>query len=163
MIVANALNDVRESLYILKREYGQYVDLYNSVTVHDVTTGKKTNTRTKVPIRKAIVLPTLMTTTEQTQTRRPFKYGGYYDTEKRTVIIDSKDVPKTFTVEVDDYIIVGRTPKDKKRYNVISAVKYEFDAGYTLVVEEVKSQPLAEVFEQHTSDKLTISEAVIHA
>ena len=110
---------IKRVLYKLKRSYGMPVDYYRIVThTSDLEKGTKTTIETKTHIRRAIVLRarefrSFVYDLAFISANKDFTEGGFFDPEDRNIILDTKDLPKNFDPNVDDYLII----KDK-RYDV---------------------------------------------
>ncbi len=120
----------RATIYQLKRRYGSTVSLFRmSSGSVNITTGKKHYKRAvEVVIPRCIVLPSL-TTRNQTQTTamtgsgKQFMYGGFYDHDAVTFLIDPAELANEFEIAIDDYIVF-----DDMRYDVKDIRESEFDS-----------------------------------
>ncbi len=130
------LRSLRLTLYSLKRRYGATVYLYTLLDGDtNYTTGVKSSTQSFTHIRRAIVLPVkIVREVVTTISTAPFKYGGSYDSKTRLFVIDARDVPADFEIEMDDWINYNGF-----RFNLKSIEKLEMDAGWLLMGTAIAS------------------------
>lgn len=102
---------VKQIVYKLKRQYGQIAILRRQhAGSKDYTTGVSSLTTTDYTIKKAILLP-VKTRVQFSYdlafiaANKNFTYGGMYDRNIRTVIIDAKDIP--IIPQTNDEVIFG--------------------------------------------------------
>jgi hypothetical protein len=131
----NQLSHIRGVLYTLKRDYGFPFDIYKRMDSQtDFATGQKVTTNVKYHIRKAIVLPTVMTRKYATilyREQKDFKFGGLFDISLRAVILDRRDLPKNFELTLDDYAVY-----QEHRYELKNVDELEHRQGYFLLIQE---------------------------
>jgi hypothetical protein len=124
---------------MLKKEYGGPITVYNlGTTSTNYDSGVKTHTRDSVFIRRAIVLPVriareIVQSISMISANKKIVQGGTFDTGKRTFIIDRTDVPSTFRIDNDDWIVY-----DNKRYDVITADEFEQKTAWLVVAKEIE-------------------------
>ncbi len=123
------LRNLRLTLYSLKRRFGGTVYIYTLLDGStNYATGVKSSTQSFTHVRRAIVLPVKVAReVAKDISTKPFKYGGSYDTKTRLFVIDSRDLPADFEIEMDDWINYNGF-----RFNLKSIEKLEMDAGWLL-------------------------------
>ena len=144
----NNLSFLQDELYSLKMSYGFEAAIYRTtVGDTDLTTGKKSLTKTKISVEKAIVLPVKFETMQFIsaailKAARTFAYGGFQDVETKRIILDGAELPDGFEVLPEDYFVY-----DHKKYEIVYAEKLEQDAGYQLIVKRLTGTPVNEIHE----------------
>jgi len=112
-------------LYRLKRQYGQHLEIvWRTEDTVNWTTGDISRTRDSVTVKRAIVLPERQDRSFQyalafIASNKNFTYGGFFDTVRRLVLIDDKELPTDFKIEVGHYMVFGNS-----RYEIIKADDY---------------------------------------
>jgi hypothetical protein len=138
-------------IYALKREYGFEITLHKiTAESHNYETGARTPTIQTQKINRAILLPGHLQRRNE-QTDPGFKYGGYYDTSTRQVMVDADDLGD-FEIEVDDYFIWN-----EKRWQVSETFPYELDTAFILIVRMVEGSPRHMVSEIALENVLTLT------
>lgn len=124
---------VRQTLYLLKKRWGVPITWYKYLSsTFNVETGATDINWDVVTIRHGILLPRKKARPES---GTPFKQAGYFDTDRRYLIIDIRDLPRgwvTTEEELNDKIII-----DDERYQLSGVDKYEQGQGYMLTLEHV--------------------------
>jgi len=120
------------TFYDLKMEHGEPVDLYYGVNnTFDVETGVKTQTKTKVVIKRAIV----------SSLASKYKFfspaESTYQRDDTVVLIDYRDL--TYTLGKEDYFVIAG-----KKYLIVS-VEYVKNDGYIFVIRHVQNEPPLQV------------------
>jgi hypothetical protein len=131
---------IRQTLYMLKREYGAAIDIYKlGSTSTDVRSGDKTIVKTVYPVPRAIVLPETMKRTAKpvsalAGTSKDFMSpgAGTYSTGTRVFIVDRLDVPDLPDLSQDDWIVY-----DCGKYQVAEVESFEVDAGWVITTKRV--------------------------
>lgn len=145
---------IKKLIYSLKRAYGFTITLHKIGSENlNYETGNKTVIITTQKINQAVLLPAHFERINE-QTSPDFKYGGYFDTSTRRILIDTKDL-NNFEIEVDDYFIW-----DGKRWQISEFYPYEFDAAFILIVRMVEGTPLHMVEEIALENVLTLTQTV---
>lgn len=143
MVVAfkNVLRQHRVILYRLKRNFGTPVtfDEITSLT-HNLRTGVKTVGKTVVSLRKAIVLPGDLSKKFSYDLtfiagNNNFTYGALFDEKFRSIIVEKKDLPAAFNLELDYYINI-----DGDRYAIKSITKDSCNIAYLFVANRLEGQ-----------------------
>ncbi|MHC4301378.1 MAG: hypothetical protein ACYS7Y_29270 [Planctomycetota bacterium] len=143
----NLIRFIRRCIRQMKKEYGNAITVYALGTVDtDYDTGVKTETHTSVFIRRAVVLPVNLTrdviqTISMISANKKVVQGGTFDPGIRRFIIDRTDVPATWTVKKDDWIVY-----DGKRYDVKTAEEYEYKTAWLVTAKLIEGAP---VYEDH--------------
>lgn len=131
----------RKIMYALKRGYGEAVTLYQLLSETDnVTTGKTVRTYKTISFRKAPVLPNTLDRSfvydlDWIQANRNFVKGGFFDRNKRQVVLDGRDIPKGVKLSLNDFIVIH-----SKRYMVTAIEESEELAAYLLTITTVENQ-----------------------
>jgi hypothetical protein len=154
----NNLAYIRSNIYTLKRDYGEPADLYKRVVINDFQTGKKKTTRTKLHIKKVIILPGSDLINSQSL-RVVDQKAQNVEVVDRIVIIDTRDVPKTFIIDDNDtYIIILH-----KRYEIKNIRNYEYDTGYILELRQTVGAEVAEIHDVSVRQKLIFNENIVNS
>lgn len=136
----NNLDYIRDTLYTLKRDYGNPIDLYHKITVPDYQTGKKKTTRTKHTIKKAIILPINMIAVAGAVKAAAPGYGSMgIDIADRVVVLDAKDL-KGIEIQDDNWYFV----LDHHRYEITSIRKFDMDLAYVFTLKETEGAEVGE-------------------
>ncbi len=111
---------IKRTLYILKRQYGVPLALYRrTMSETDLATGKKTVTKVKYPVKRAVLCSTPSVQRQfeyhlsYLAANKNFAYGALFDTQNITFLIDAQDLPRGFVPNLDDFAIYNH-----KRYNI---------------------------------------------
>jgi len=132
----------------MKRNYGLPVDLYNQTLGEtDLETGQKSSTYSKVSIRRAIVQPArnhrdFVYDLAYISANKDFTTGGFFDAADRRIIVDARDLPSTWVMDADQFVIFNN-----QRYDIKSFYEFEQDMGYILVVRATIGQKLVRLEE----------------
>ena len=111
MINLNLNRRIRQTLYVLKRAFGNMVTIYRFLESDtDYKTGIKTDLTESHVVRKCIILPVKITreviqTVSEISANKNFVYGGSYDSDLRGFIIDTRDLPLGYVPRQNDYIV----------------------------------------------------------
>ena len=133
MINLNLNRRIRQTLYVLKRAFGNMVTIYRFLESNtDYKTGVKTNVTETYVVRKCIILPVKITrevvqSVSAISANKSFVYGGSYDTDSRDFIIDARDVPAGYLLRQNDYIVYNDT-----RYEFKNVVELEQKTGWLI-------------------------------
>lgn len=148
-------------LYSLKRRYGFPFDIYRNVSVStDLETGIMTKVKRKIHIKRVIVLPTrqlrdFVYDLSYIAANKNFTYGGYFDVDDRRIIIDRKDLPSDFDINLNDWTVFKH-----KRYEIKEISDFEWDRAIGLIVHSVEGAPVEEIFEQDIVNTLKLQEVI---
>lgn len=154
---------VKANLYNLKKHWGSPVEWYQLIdTSMDVTTGLLDTNYKVVKIRKGILLPKQGTrgfkySLSYLAANKNFVYGGYFDSDKRYLIVDVRDLPKDWNVdhnqvEYNDKIII-----DGQRYSLTKSEDYDYNLAYVLTLTHVKGSEADAIHEVEATNSFEAS------
>jgi hypothetical protein len=153
-VVNHSLNRrIRQALYALKRGFGSTVKLYKlKDTETDYETGTKTIDSSVITIHRCIVLPAriqreVVNTISIISANKSFVYGGSYDADTRIFVIDARDLPKGYVIQVDDWLEF-----DNYRFNPKTIEELEQHTGWTITAKRVIGPTVTEVALIHEPD-----------
>lgn len=152
---------IRRTLYSLKRQYGNKVDVYKLNDAEtNYQTGEKTVSKTVHIVRKCIVLPVkiareVVQTISHISANKAFIYGGSYDAGTRMFIIDVKDMPVGYEFTNDDWLVYNG-----RRYDIKSVEEFEHHTAWSIIGKEVKGVRPEQVFFAHITEKLELEQSV---
>jgi len=138
----NNLREIKILLYRLKRNFGLPATIKHPLsTYNDIKTGAITIDYKEIFIRKVIVLPAselrnaiygraLIVSGKQ------YTYGGFFDQNMRSMIVDCHDVPKDFSITENDHIVF-----ETKRYNINNFEMAEHKQAWLLNTIELSNAP----------------------
>jgi hypothetical protein len=133
MINLNLNRRIRQTLYVLKRAFGNMVTIYRFLESDtDYKTGIKTNVTESYVVRKCIILPLKITreviqTISEISANKNFVYGGSYDSDLRDVVIDARDLPTGYSPRQNDYIVYN-----DQRYELKNIAELEQKTGWLI-------------------------------
>ncbi len=135
--------EIKKILYRLKREKGQQgtiVQLTKGVT--NYRTGQKDVTRVVTVVKRMIFLPYMDITKfsyplTYIASNKNFSYGGFYDAQQRTVIIDRKDYSGELTPEF-------RIIEGTREYELSHITMTEDDSGYIAIINRVANSVITQ-------------------
>ncbi len=128
---------IRQTLYMLKRQYGGTIDIYTLVSSStDPKTGNVTTDRTVVHVDRAVVLPARITrevrkSISQISVNKMFVVGGTYDAGRRIFIVDRDDTPD-LQLTNNSYVVYK-----SRKYEIESFQEFEFEAGWLITGREL--------------------------
>ena len=149
---------IRRNIYAMKRQYGARVDVYRVVSsTTDHLTGEKTVVKEVFPVRKAPVLPykiqrAVVQTISIISADKEFVYGGAFDSSKREIIIDARDLPNGFEIKPEDYVVFNHT-----RWDVVNVERVEYDTGWVITVKNLPNMPPYEIRDILITQDLALS------
>jgi len=151
---------IQVALYVLKRQYGGPISIFRLLSsVVDPRTGEAT-VRTQVTrVRRAAVLPAMMTrdvvrNISIISADKQLVQGGSYDASKRVFIIDRRDA-RSLVLSQDDWLLW-----DGIKYQFEKIEKLEFRTGWIITGKAL----LGETVLQQTldvSDVLALEEVSV--
>lgn len=151
---------IQRNIYAMKRQYGARIDLYRVLSSEtDHLTGVKTVVKEVHRIRRAPVLPYRMKR-DVTQTisiisaDKSFVYGGFYDSAKREVIVDARDLPKELEIRPEDYMVF-----EGSRWEVVGIEKFEYDTGWVVTVKNLPNMPAYEIQDVLVTQDLSFTDS----
>ena len=152
---------IKDNIYILKKDYGRPITIYKKISTIDIKTGLTTISRTKVKINKAIVLPSIESMYGKESFEKTYlntgrireSLGGYIEIIDKIVILDKKDLPKTFDVNPDDYVVI-----DHQRFDIKAIDDYE---RIILALKQTTGQSTLEVIDMKIKQNLIIEQVCL--
>lgn len=150
---------IRNTIYALKRDYGSKATLYVESTSVNISTGVKTKTQTPYVIKKAIVLPTdwhrkFAYDLSFVAANKNFTYGGFFDVATKTILVDVKDLPTGFVIELKHKFIVGTD-----RFSLSSVSLIDDQGIWVLTGKAIKGENLGQVITVNVDDTVVSTEA----
>lgn len=129
---------IRQTLYMLKRQYGGPISIYklNDVAT-DYRTGQKTVTKTVYNVKRAIIIPVnvsreVIKSISQISANKKFTSGGTFEKGVRDFIVDRSDVDSTLELTADDWLVYNG-----RRYNVKAIQEFEFGTAWIVTGQEI--------------------------
>lgn len=138
----NLIRFIRRCIRQMKREYGNEITVYKlGTTTTNYDTGVRSENHSSVFIRRAVVLPVKLSrdviqTISIISANKKLLQGGSIDQGVRRFIIDRSDVPSTFSIHKDDWIVY-----DGRRYDVKTADEYEYKTAWLLTAKMIEGNP----------------------
>lgn len=143
----NLSRRIDQVLYMLKRQYGGTINIYQigDATV-DHLNGVRTIPRTVTRVKRAIILPAkvardVVQTISIISANKSFVIGGTYDTGTRMFIIEHDDAPGIEELTMSDWIVYRN-----KRYEIKSFDEYEFDKAWLVIGKAMKGEIPAQTY-----------------
>jgi hypothetical protein len=152
---------IRRTLYSLKRQYGNAIDLYKLIdTETNYKTGVKTVSKSVVTIRKCIILPVkiareVVQTITHISANKMFIYGGSYDAGTRMFIIDARDLPNNYEIVNDDWLVYNN-----RRYEIKSIEEFEQHTAWVIVAKEVKGVEPEQIYHIRLTEQFDLESQV---
>ena len=149
---------IRRNIYAMKRQYGARVDVYRVVSsTTDHLTGDKTVVKEVHRVRRAPVLPyhmkrEVVQTISMISADKAFVYGGSYDSSKREIIFDSRDLPDNYEIKPEDYLVFNGA-----RWDVFSVEKLEYDTGWVIGCKNLPGMPAYEIRDVLVTQDLSLA------
>lgn len=137
----NLVRQVRETLYALKLEFGEPVQVYKvgSATTN-YETGEKTMNRTSVEVRRCPVMSAagvrkFAQSVTYLKTSASFVSPGAqgWDQDSRGFILDARDLPVGYIFEIEDWIVY-----DGQRYDPKSIEELGNRQGYLVIATRLR-------------------------
>jgi len=128
-------------IYRLKRERGVSIDLVNTSSTTNLTTGIMTDADTTITVNRAVILPiqfdrdTVYSLT-MIAANKNFAYGGYFDVKSSTILIDAKDVPTSFEIDLGTKIIYDNQYYEVSRQRLVLERRM-----WELIVKTLEARP----------------------
>lgn len=133
-------NKLRSTVYTMQRHYGVPVEVFTpSGETFDVETGKKTQQKSRLYVRRALVFRYREDTNftysiQYLRANSNFAQGGFYQLKDRVVAITNKDLGD-FIISENSYIVYSN-----QRYSIITSQMNEEEGAILLKVREVQGQ-----------------------
>jgi hypothetical protein len=144
----------------MKKEYGSPVTVYKlESTTANLETGAKTDVRSSIFVRRAVVLPSRLTrdavqTISLISANKQVVQGGTYDPGRRTFIIDRTDVPN-WVLQHDDWLVYNDS-----RYDIKSIDEFEQNTGWVIVAKKVEGATIYQDRIGNSHANMVISQSV---
>lgn len=128
---------IKQTLYMLKRQYGGPVAIYKQTgSTIDYRTGVKTITKQSYHINRVIILPVrvgrdAIKSISQISANKKFTSGGTFEKGVRDFIIDRSDVDD-IELTADDWLVYNG-----RRYNIKTIQELEFSTAWIITGQEV--------------------------
>lgn len=141
----NLIRLVRRCIRMMKKDYGGQITAYKlDTTTTNYDTGARTSSHTSVVINRAVVLPASLTrdviqTISMISANKQVVQGASFDPAVRRFIIDRTDVPSTFVLEKDDWIVY-----EGKRYDIKTVEEYEYKTAWLINAKRIEGAPVYE-------------------
>lgn len=155
---------IRDTLYRLKQDYGQRMDLYvpNKSDV-DYNKGTQSVTRKYYSISKVILLPEILQRRQFHEVGlaaagRQFAFGGLMDDGERTIILDSRDIPKGVKLNSTCYMIYEHV-----RYDLGKIEELEHRCGFIMSMNRINTSLSLEIVDLRAESVLQFAQEVINA
>jgi len=135
----------------MKRQYGLPIDICSrTLGAINLETGEKDITYDAVHIRRAIVQPArehrdFVYDLAYISANKDFTAGGFFDASDRRVIVDARDLPATWVVDENQFVIF-----DNRSYEIKSHRDFAQNMGYILVLRETKGQKIVRIMERNS-------------
>ena len=132
---------IRDLIYRLKQDFGQRMELYVPTT-----TSQNIETGVQTICKKVFRIPRVVLLTSVLQRRfvhdvafltagRNFAFGGLFDENNRTVILDAHDVPKNIQIDDSCYFIYNH-----QRYDVSKVELLEHRCAFVIDMKYVSTR-----------------------
>ena len=158
------LHFIRRVLYRLKRRYGLPILLCKRILGEtDLQTGEKDIDYEITKIKRAVVQPArfhrdFVYDLAFISANKDFTTGGFFDAADRRIIIEARDIPSDWDLEIGHFVIF-----DNSSYEVKGYYELEHNTGYALTVRETEGQDivrLEEVTQVLTLQQTSVAEVV---
>lgn len=151
--------NIKKVLYRLKRRFPYSIFLYHENDAYDPATGQNQISRVRVYIKKAVLLPGLITqnfkySASFMMANRDFQYGGLYDTTVQEVLVDAEDIPDDFDLNDTECFVVH----NGVRFKIIKIVELEYNIGYYMQIQKTQGEKFFDIFDEAISDSVNITE-----
>lgn len=147
-------------LYRLKRDFGETVDIYRSTgQTIDLETGRLVTSKTKLKIRRAILLPSRVARDYikeigYSSDSKNAKYQGIFDSTQRFLVIDRHDLKGIFkTLTTADWIVFNHM-----RWEISEIDLFEQNTAYWLIIKKVTGATKYEIHTRDLREKLVFTE-----
>ncbi len=95
---------------------------------------------------------------------RAFAYGGLFSVGDRVILVDRKDLPLNYVIELSDYLIIKSSQGSidlSRRYEVKNVDEFEGGFTYLLTVTELKGLELSQINDVIIKDRFSFREQVL--
>ncbi len=146
-------NVIRRAIYTLKYEFGYSVDFYKiEKGTYNTQTGIYDVTLNKLNVKRAIIFPTnihrnFFFSISVIQANSQFIQGGDIKLNDRQIIIDGRDLPHNYVININDYFIW-----ENQRYDIVNAEQLEYKTGWTILGRKIDGAKNGQIHERNLSD-----------
>ena len=149
---------IRNTLYQLKRDYGKQLTLYLETATTNLTTGVRTPTSTNWVVQRAVILPSdwkrkFSYALSFVAANKNFTYGGFFDADRRELVIDATDLPKGLLITNDYHLTI-----DGFKYLIAEVSQLEEAAGWIIHAKAVSGESPRQVISVKARDRITFGE-----
>lgn len=137
----------RETLYSLKRQYGDRIDIYKllSSSTNELT-GVKVINKDCYPIQRAVVMPerkdrTVQQSISLISANKEFVQGGTYDVGTRDFIVERRDSPNLPDLGADDWIVYAGF-----KYQIKTVELFEPNAGWVITAKRLSGEVPEQIY-----------------
>ena len=153
--ISHSRDIIRRAIYQLKYRYGYPITLYKVTKgTFDTKTGLTPFQTESVQVTRAVIMPSAIQrnfffsiTVIQANSR--FIHGADVQLQDRQIIIDGKDIPSSWIINVDDYFIF-----EHKRYDIKVAEALEYKTGWVLTGRKIQGATVGETHSNRLEDLL---------
>jgi hypothetical protein len=138
------IGQIKNIIYNLKRKFPTSLELHKKYSYGvDRETGKKSSKTRILKIRRAPILPAkqipdFIYDLSYIASNKNFTYGGFFGTETRTIIIDGKDIPLDFELDLNVKVIINQKSYEIKNINpTVGGRSYILTVTFLSSVEKV--------------------------
>lgn len=137
-------HNIRSTLYSLKKTWATQMDWYQLTgSTMNVETGALETNWNVVSVRRAILLPdewvrNFAYPLSFLAANKNFAYGDYYDRSRRQVIVDVRDLPRTWRFDPNQPEFNDKLVIDNRVYQLWKAIDFEDSLAYFLTIANVK-------------------------
>lgn len=138
-----AFRHQRRAIYAAQRLAGRPVLLCRASNISlNASTGEQTNSLVQVKVRKALVLPasslrSFLYGRPEISSGRSFVYGGFFDAASQVVLVSRRDIPNTFTLDQNAYLVIDGRRLEIKQPSVFEEFVIFEMTGLERAVDEV--------------------------
>jgi hypothetical protein len=153
---------LRRIIYGLKWQYGFPADLYRDAQgEYDPGTGKRVVGLSKIHVDRMIVFPGLIHrdfffSISVIRANSQFITGGDIELTDRQFIIDGRDLPLDYEIDINDYIVKWDSGKATK-WDIKSVEEMEGGTGYFIVARRIDNEVVRQVHELTLRDTLVVT------
>jgi hypothetical protein len=114
-----------------------------------------------VYINRAVVLPVSLSrditqTISMISANKQLLQGGTFDPGLRRFIVDRNDVPTSFTLKKDDWLVY-----DGRRYDIKTVEEFEYKTGWLIAAKQIQGAAVNQDILVHPTRLLTLNQTVI--
>jgi hypothetical protein len=151
----------RRAIYSLKRANAQAVTVYRKTNqAVNTDSGELSEDVTTYEIGKVVVLPTKLSRAfaydlSFIANNRDFTFGGHFDVQIRQLLLDRRDLPTSFVLDLNDHLVFNH-----KRYEIVTIQDIE-EGEILLVIAKHKIGSVAyEIQARNSRDRLAVTDTV---